>query len=213
MANLATQLDFEKFLQIDVTAEPDAAIAAYLEAASAIVESYCGRVFTSSTVTAEVHDGWTFTIWLRQPPVTSITTVVENTVTLAATDYLWYPDGRLIRLTAAVPPGPTWWYPTLQTVAVTYVGGYGTAAAGTIPHDVRDVVVRMAARSFQASAAFASVPAGSAGVRSVSLSDSDSVEYTESAQGGFATASVTRDVMLTPEDKWILDHYRIVNLV
>lgn len=204
MANLALQADLEKFLQIDVTAEPDAAITAYLQSASAIVESYCGRIFTSSTVTAEVHDGRTFTIWLRQPPVTSITTVVENLVTLTpVTDYMWYPDGRLHRLTATVPVYPTWWYPTLQTVSVTYVGGYAV-----VPFDVRDVTVRIAARAFQAGASYAAAPVGAGAVRSVTLAGSDSVTYSDAVSGSVATAAV----QLTDWDKRVLDKYRIVNV-
>lgn len=203
MANLALQADLEKFLQIDVTAEPDAAIIAYLQSASAIIESYCGRVFTSSTVTAEVHDGRTTTIWLRQPPVTAVTTVVENAVTLAAADFLWYPDGRLVRLTETVPPGPTWWYPKLQTVTVTYTGGYAV-----VPFDVRDVTVRIAARAFQAGAAFAAAPVGAGAVRSVSLAGSDSVTYVDAVSGSVATAAV----QLTDDDRRVLDKYRIVNV-
>lgn len=205
MALLALQADLEKFLQVDVSAEPDAAITAYLQAASAIVESYCGRIFTSGTVTAELHDGDTRTLYLRQPPVTAVAAVVENGVALAATDFLFYPDGRLIRLSGE---SLYRWYPKLQTVAVTYTGGYGTAAAGTIPHDVRDVTVRIAARAFQAGAAYAAAPASAAAVKSVTLAGSDSVTYSDAVTGSVATAAV----QLTDDDKRALDPYRILNI-
>lgn len=204
MANLATQLDLEKYGHVDITAEPDASITARLESASAIIETYCGRTFTSATVTAEVHDGRTHTIWLRQPPVTSITTVVENTVTLTpVTDYMWYPDGRLHRLTATVPVYLTWWYPALQTVTVTYVGGYNP-----VPFDVRLVCVRIAERAFKAAAAWSAAPVGAGAITSISLEGSDSVTYSDAVTQSVAAAAVP----LTDEDKEILNPYRIVNV-
>lgn len=204
MANLATQLDLEKYGHIDITAEPDASITARLESASAIIESYCGRTFTSSTITAEIHDGRTFEIWLRQPPVTAVTTVVENAVTLTpVTEYIWYPDGRLIRMTATTPIYPTWWYNALQTVAVTYVGGYNP-----VPFDVRLVCVRIAERAFKAAAAWSEAPAGAGAIRSITLAGSDSVTYADAVTQGVATTAAP----LTDEDKEILNPYRIVNL-
>lgn len=203
MALLATQLDFEKYGHVDITAEPDSTITARLESASAIIESYCGRTFTSSTVTGEVHDGRTFTIWLRQPPVASVTTVVENGVTLPADDYRFYSDGRLVRLDDAVPANPSWWYPYLGTVVVTYVGGYTT-----VPFDVRLVCVRIVERAFKAAAAWASAPVGAGSVRSVTLAGSDSVTYADSVTGSTSEVAVP----LTDEDRQILNPYRIANL-
>lgn len=205
MALLALQVDLEKFLQIDVTAEPDAAVLAYLEAASSIIESYCGRVFTSSSV-VETHDGGSTNIFLRQPPVSTVTSVVENGVTLAATAYLLYPEeGRLVRMSGAYP---YIWYWKPRTVVVTYTGGYGTAALDTIPHDLRDVCVRIAARAFQAGAAFAAAPAGAGAVKSVTLAGSDSVTYSDAVTGSVATTAL----QLTDADKAVLDNYRILNV-
>lgn len=200
MVTLATQADLEKFLQIDVTAEPDSAITAYLEAATAIIETYCNRTFTSGTVTAEVHDGGDRFVLLKRPPVTSVTTVVENGTTLASTGYLSYQSGLLLRMAGG---RPTAWYPKLATVEVTYVGGYTT-----IPFDVRDVCVRIAGRAFQAGAAFAAAPVSAGAVKSVTLAGSDAVVYADAVTGSVAVAAV----QLTEEDKTTLNPYRLVGL-
>lgn len=200
MANLALQADLEKFLQINVTSEPDAAITAYLQSASTIIETYCNRVFTSGTVTAEKHDGGHAAVFLLQPPVTSITTVVENAVTLAAADYMFYSDGRLVRMSGGYPYV---WFWKPQTVVVTYVGGYTT-----IPFDVRDVCVRIAARAFQAGAAFAGASASAGSLKSITLAGSDSVTYSDAVSSSVATAAV----QLTQEDKTVLNPYRILNV-
>lgn len=199
---LAVQLDLEKFLQIDITAEPDAAITAYLEAASAIIESYCNRVFTEDTIAGEVHDGGLSMVFLRRPPVTSVATVVENSITLTAADYLFYSDGRLVRRSGVFPYV---WYWKPQTVVVTYDGGFNP-----IPHDVRDVCVRIAARAFQSSAAYAATSASASSLKSVTLAGSDSVTYADavSGAGGVATAAV----QLTDADKAVLDKYRLLNV-
>lgn len=200
MANLATQLDFEKFLQIDVTAEPDAAITAYIQSASTIIETYCNRVFTSGSVTAETHDGGFAVVFLRQMPVTAVATVVENAVTLAAADYMFYSDGRLVRMSGGYPYV---WYWKPQTVVVTYTGGYTT-----VPFDIRDVCVRIAARAFQAGAAFAAAPAGAGAIKSINIEGSDSVTYADAVSGSVATAAV----QLTDVDKEVLNPYRILNV-
>lgn len=203
MTLLATQADFEMYGHLDVTAEPDASIIARLESASARIESYCHRVFASGTVTNEVHDGGTATLFLRQPPVESITTVVENSVTLAGTDYMFYPDGRLVRVSAGYPY-PIGWYGLPQIVVVTYVGGFDP-----IPADVRDTCVRMAARGFEYGVAFQSTPAGAGALTSITLEGSDAATYAVTSETG---VSGPLGVQLTDEDKEALDPYRILNL-
>ena len=200
MANLATQADLEKFLQIDVTAEPDAAITAYLEAATGIIESYCDRIFTSGLVTAETHDGGDDTVFLLQPPVTAVSSVTENGVAVASTGYLSYLDGRLVRVAGG---RPRTWLNKLRTVVVNYTGGYTT-----IPYDVRDVCVRIAARAFQAGAAFAAAPASAGAIRQITLAGSDSVTYADAVSNSVATAAV----QLTEADKTVLNPYRLFNL-
>lgn len=201
MALLATQADLEKYGHVDITAEPDASITARLESASAIIESYCNRTFTSATVTAETHDGGSGSVFLRQPPVTSVTTVDENGITLTAADYLLYPEqGRLVRLSGGYPY--RWlWKP--RTVVVTYVGGYNP-----VPYDIRLVCVRIAERAFKAAAAWSEAPAVAGAIKSVTLAGSDSVTYADVVTSSVAAVAAP----LTDDDKEVLDPYRIVNL-
>jgi len=50
---LCTQGDVEKFLQIDVSAEPDAAVTMLIENGEALIKTYLDRdVLESATVTA-----------------------------------------------------------------------------------------------------------------------------------------------------------------
>lgn len=196
MALLATQLDLEKYGHLDVTTEPDASITARLESASALIEAYCGRIFTSATVTAEVHDGGYGTVFLRQPPITSITTVVENSITLAATDYLFYPDGRLVRLSGGYPYV---WYWKPRTVVVTYVGGYTP-----VPYDIRLVCVRIVERAFKAAAAWAAAPAGAGSSESERIGTYE-ISYADSVTGSVSEGAA----LLTDEEKETLDFYRI----
>lgn len=201
MVLLATQLDLEKYGHVNITAEPDASITARLESATAIIESYCNRIFASETVTGEIHDGGSKSVFLRRPPITSITTVVENAVTLAATDYAIYAqEGRLLRLSGGWPHS---WYWKPRNVVVTYVGGYVT-----IPFDIRLVCVRIAERAFKAGAAWSEAPAGAGAIKSITLADSDSVTYADAVTQGVATVASP----LTDEDRAALDPYRILNI-
>lgn len=201
MVLLASQADLEKYGHVNVTAEPDASITARLESASAIIESYCNRIFASETVTGEIHDGGSKSIFLRRPPITSVTTVVENGVTLAAADYAIYAqEGRLLRLSGG---WPYQWYWKPRGVVVTYVGGYVT-----IPFDVRLVCVRIAERAFKAAAAWSEAPTGAGAVKSITLAGSDSVTYADSVTQGVAAVASP----LTDEDRAVLDPYRLVSI-
>jgi hypothetical protein len=126
--------------------DTDALLRGYISRASAAAASYCNRVFPVETITDEI---WTHRdptpgrivgkfepLTLSRFPVTSVTSVVENSITLVdRTDFrVDYDKGQLIRLgTAGVP---TLWPVTL--IAATYAAGYET-----IPGDVVDAVIRM----------------------------------------------------------------------
>lgn len=93
--------------------------------AAAVGERVTGRVFGRKTVTAEKHDGGRESIVLREVPVLSVTTVVEDGDTLTSSDYALSPTGSgvLTRVSSGVPQ--TWEQPgEKQTVSVTYEAGY-----------------------------------------------------------------------------------------
>jgi len=146
--SLITQDDIEKTLhfQFDNDADP---IAAWLvENSSAMVESYCNRLFEQATDEVVTLDGrGDHTVWLPRTPVTAVSSVVENGTTLTSTQYAWYTNGRLVRVSYGYDH--PWCYKR-QSVVVTYTGGYAT-----IPFDVRAATAAIAAEAFKVGAAFA----------------------------------------------------------
>lgn len=72
---LITLSDLKTFLTITST-ENDEALNAFINHASAAVESYCGRIFTSGSVT-EIHDGGTTSIFVDRLPINNVALVAE----------------------------------------------------------------------------------------------------------------------------------------
>lgn len=211
--SIATQTDLEQRLQIDFTSGSDPVAASLLAAAQGHIEREVGYPLESASGLVEKFDGLTgsgnplTTLIVPRRPLTAVASVVEAGITLTVTtDYLFYADGRIIRVASGYE---TWWRTyKRQDIVVTYTAGYTVGGGGTIPKDLVDLCAQVASRSFERGAAFASMPAGTESVRSVALADSDSVEYFDRAMGGLATATI-RPVQLTPEEIAICRHYRM----
>jgi hypothetical protein len=92
-----------------------------LAQATEIAERYCNRALRRKTV-VETADGDREAIVLREPPVISITTVVENGVTLSASDYTLNASAGLLFRGGSTSSQE--WYDGRQSVTVTYVAGY-----------------------------------------------------------------------------------------
>lgn len=103
------------------TSTDDEELRRTIAVASEAAESYCNRVFRRQTVT-EYHDGGKQAVLLRQAPVLSITTVVENGTTLTSTDYTADLNAGLVYRGSAAAPWQ--WYYGIQVVVITYVAGY-----------------------------------------------------------------------------------------
>lgn len=106
-------------------------------AATSLCEGFTGSALRRQTV-VETHNGADFAGGLRgrhalrllKSPVISVTSVVENGVTLAATDYtLSSRSGVLYRGTTTTRMS---WYPGLDNVVVTYVAGYVNPPEGVV---------------------------------------------------------------------------------
>lgn len=97
----------------------DDELRSYIAAATDVVESIAGPVL-SRTLT-ETYDGGCTTVLLRNVPVTSVQSVTDSTVTLAATDYAFDPvAGTLTRMAGIYP----WRFRDgQQTVTVAYTVG------------------------------------------------------------------------------------------
>jgi len=209
---LCTQLDVEQKLQWDVTAEPDATVTALIADAQALIESHVGRPLESGTRT-DIFDGGRVALFLRTWPVTEITTVTEDAVVLAVTDFKWYPNGKVIR-TSTTGSQILWKAYKPQSIEVVYEGGY---LAGT--DDLHDIALEhlgsmcaeVVARAFEIGAENAVVPAGAAGaVQSVHLEGSDTVTYATGGGQSFAGGGLRAFVYLEEHEIVQLGRYRSV---
>jgi hypothetical protein len=124
----------------------DAQLARYITAASIAAEQFCNRDFVVETVEDDFWPqrdsyprpvtGGLGPLQLSQWPIVSITSVVENAITLTlGTDFVVdATNGQLTRLDGN--SYPTYW-PTVP-IAVVYSAGYSS-----IPADIEDAVIRM----------------------------------------------------------------------
>lgn len=94
---------------------------ATLAQATELAERYCNRALRRKTV-VETHDGGGCAVILREPPVISVTTVVENGTTLTASDYTLNATAGLLYRGSSTSSMD--WYAGRQSVVVTYVAGY-----------------------------------------------------------------------------------------
>lgn len=105
----------------------DEEIRRFMDAANDLAEEYTGRVLGRRTIT-EIYDGSRDVLFLRTPCALSVTSVVENGVTLTANDYaLDYSGMRLNRLGSGsldAIQGYGWWARGARNITVTYVAGY-----------------------------------------------------------------------------------------
>lgn len=213
--SFCVQGDVEKFLQIDVTNEPDAAVTMLLENATGIIKSYIERDLELLTYTAELHDPPPDSnLWLDNWPINESATAVavtENaTVLTVTTDYLVYlEEGKIVRVSPAARPRD--WRPKdqLQAISVTYDAGYDFTIDPLLEPEAviaRDVCTRIVARVFQAAAAYANAPIAAAGLKRLTLVGSDSVTFADavSGQGGVTQAAP----QLMDSDKQALEPLR-----
>jgi hypothetical protein len=126
---------------------------------------------------------------------------------LASTDFSFYDNGKLIRVSGGLQ---ILWRPVkLDTVVVAYTGGY--LAGHDEMHDMAledlgSLCAEVVARAFRKGAASAAIPAGAAGaVQSVSLSGSDTVTYSTGSGESFAGGGLTRFVYLEDDERRHLD--------
>ncbi len=203
---LATQADVEKFLQVDVQSEPSAPVTMLLENASGIVQSYVGRdlELDSYNEQYDLPDGSVLN--LRNAPVFILTSVTASGTVLALdVDFqLKRRYGQLIRTSA--DRRPIRWSRSgalaIDDVVVIYQAGYDFTTDPLLERNAlvaRDVTTRIAARAFQAAAAYAGVPANAGGIKSLTLVGSDSVTYSDAV---FDVASAA--IQLTEADKTAL---------
>ncbi len=191
---LLTETDLEAALQVGLTENTPGSIAAAIEIASSIVETYVGRELESATYTNEVFDGLGHpALWLRRFPVTAVTSVTEDGTALAVDDdYIFNASGRILRVSG----GQRYpWVDKPAAIVITYDAGYTT-----IPANIRWVATRLAARILQAGRAYSGLDDAAIGLKSIKLEGSDEVTFGDAAQDATAAAKA-----LTDEEKDALE--------
>ena len=208
---LTTQLEIEKRLQWDITAEPDSVVTSLIAAATAHMEAEVGRKLESATYTAELYDppGWG-PIRLLHWPLTSVSAVsVEGTALTVGTDITYYPMGRVHRTTDS---RDVYWNSTKRkSISVTYIGGY---LAGTHTSELAhlgSICTEIVARAFRSGAASAAMPpgVGLGGITSVTLAGSDSVTYGTAGGESFEVGGgLTRFIQILDDERRQLQKYK-----
>ena len=190
-----TQTQVEQRLQIDFTDDSDPVVAELISAAQGHIDNITERALESAARTEVFDPPEGDDIWLLHTPVTTLTScTVDGTALTTSTDLILDTDiGRLSRVTNG--HRRSWGVTKLQSISVTYTGGYTT-----VPYDVQDICARMAARAFQAGASYANVP--TEGVKQVALAGSDSVTFTDTVE------DVSMNQYITPGEIQTLMKYR-----
>lgn len=217
--SFATQGDLEKFLQIDVTNEPDAAVTMLLENATGIIKSYVQRDLEETVYTTELYDTPEgHKLFLKEWPVTDVAALLEDGTALTVSDdYLIYTDlGMIARVSAASRPRD--WRPAnkLQAISVTYTAGYDFTTDPLVEKEAvvaKDTCTRIVARVFEAAAAYANVPVSASLIKSIHLEGSDTVTYRDSTNTGGGSGVTLAAPQLTESDKSALDPLRRAVLI
>ena len=134
-----TQINFDSSIETHLTNN-------LIPFVDASIEQYVGYTLTHGSKTETFTGDQTKEIFLRHLPVRSITSVVEDGITLTLgneADFVFYDSGRLRRL------GKRWSYAKEQNIVVTYVSGYTAFGGGLstdLPIQIKMVSSRAAAR-------------------------------------------------------------------
>lgn len=187
--------DIAEFLQIDIPPDDASAIQAITDA-TAVIKAYTNQMLNQVTDDVETFDCVIGRkIYLKQLPVTSITSVVEDGVTLIeGVDYKLGNHGVLHRVNAL-------WAYGVQNIVVTYTHGYAV-----IPDIARIVCMRIASRVYQAGRRSAET-SGVPGVSSKTLGDF-SVSYEGESGSNDPAKGVSAARALLISEKELLDTLR-----
>jgi hypothetical protein len=207
---LCTQVEVERKLQWDITADPDSTVTQHIEDAQALIEAEIGRTVESAART-ETFDGG-LELYLRFWPVTAVASVTEDGTALTVnTEYMFYDSGKLIRVGSNGYQVP---FKTSkkQSIVVSYTGGFlpgHDAEHDMALEDLGSLCAEIVARAFRKGADSAALPAGVSGhVQSVSLTGSDTVTYATAGGAGTFQGGLSQFVYLEPPERLRLGRYK-----
>lgn len=146
-----TVSELKTFLRLDTT-DYDAMLGGYITACREAVEKHTRRTLISTTY--ELYfDNFPFVIELIRPPVQSVTSIIyidDDGVSQTLSSPLYRTD--LVSLYPRITPayGEVW--PTTQAISnavkVTYIAGYGSAAA-SVPAALKECIKSLCADLFE----------------------------------------------------------------
>ena len=215
---LSTVSDVEKVLGVDLSSSDETNVTnVFIPAADAAIENFVGYSLNYEASLSETIDGNADdSIYLKRVPIVSITSIVEDGVTLTEgndEDYVVYKQLGLVKRTGL----QYWSSQRLQNIAVTYNAGYSDseATAEDIPKDLKFVSARVAGRLFLASASLSTQQSTGEVSTNVADNTTDSkFQMVKSERLGDYQAeyeSVLEQMnqeVLNPSDKQVLSKYK-----
>lgn len=138
-ALLISLAEAKAFLNITATTNDDE-LRGMIEAATAAAEEWTGRVLANTTIT-ETFDGGVAKLFLRQPAALSITTVVDNGTTLAASAYRLTKGGESVERVSGSQP--YYWTYRVDGISVTYWAGVSGRRLSIANHAVKQMLLHL----------------------------------------------------------------------
>lgn len=134
MAYIA-KADVATLLNITLTPQGETLVDALIPAVEAYAESYCNRKWGNQANLTEYFDGGQRLYFVSNPPITTLTSIAIDGVTLLSPYYYNY--GSYIRLADAASVG-------YRNVVITYTSNQG------VPNDLKHALIRWVAQIFKA---------------------------------------------------------------
>ena len=215
---LSAVSDVEKVLGVDLSTNDETNVTnVFIPAADAAIENYVGYELDYQSSIEEKFDGNDDdSIYLKHIPIISVSSIVEDGVTLTegnSEDYVVYKKQGLIKRTGL----QYWSTQRLQNIVVTYSAGYSDSevSAEDIPSDIKFVSARFAGRLWAASANISTQQ--STGVVSTNIADNSTDSKFQMVKsesiGDYdveyeSLLDQLNQELLNPADKSILSKYK-----
>ena len=215
---LSTVSDVKGVIGVDMSSADETTVTnIFIKAADAAIKNYLGYELEYATGIIDTFDGNNQEeIFTKVAPIISITSVVEDAVTLTEGNqehYVVYKELGRIKKTGS----KRWSSIRLQNVVITYVAGYSDSegAAEDIPVDIKLISARAAGKLFVAAAALGSQQStGDVGTHAADKTTDSQFQLVKSESLGDYSAtyeSVTElldNELLTDKDKATLSKYK-----
>ena len=215
---LSTVSDVKSVIGVDMSSTDETAVTnIFIKAADAAIKNYVGYELNYATGIVETFDGNNQEeIYTNVAPIVSVTSVVEDAVTLTEGNqehYVVYKQLGKIKKTGYKQFSSI----RLQNIVITYVAGYSDSesAAEDIPMDIKLISARAAGKLFVAAAALGSQQStGQVGTHAADTTNDSQFQLVRSESLGDYSAtyeSVTElmdNEILTDKDKATLSKYK-----